>query len=191
MAHRWCHDWTSGILNIKHAHWRQIKKSIISGCMLHWFLLWSWGHLTQVCVCAAECLCLSLHPLNAPRGFLCVSVSNTRCVHIFACVWLKVCACEYERSLRGSSPAGRKHHLFSFTGKGCLRVACPLQSCCPLVCEGYIIELAQTLWPNVGGTLSSNATLLAHYLWKEVRKNCIGKCVTVKDGVDVGWRIFL
>lgn len=37
-----------------------------------------------------------------------------------------------------------------------------------MVCEVFIIELAQALWPNIGGTLSSHIALLAHYLWKEV-----------------------
>ena len=68
---------------------------------------------------------------------------------------------------------------------------CLSQSCCPLVCEGLIIELAQALWPNVGGTLSSNPTLLAHYLWKEVRKNCMWTCASFfKDGEDMKWRVY-
>lgn len=56
-------------------------------------------------------------------------------------------------------------------------VGCLSQSCCPLVCEGFIIELAQALWRNIGGMLSSYIAMLAHYLWKRVRKNLMWTCV--------------
>lgn len=48
---------------------------------------------------------------------------------------------------------------------------CLLQGCCPLVCEGFIIKLAQALWSNIGGMMRAHKAPLAHYLRKEVRTN--------------------
>lgn len=52
-----------------------------------------------------------------------------------------------------------------------LSTRCLSWGCCPLVCEGFIIKLAQALWPNIGGMMSAHKAALAHYLQKEVRKN--------------------
>lgn len=96
----------------------------------------------------------------------------TKGVRVSVWVWADV------REYSWILACGQETSSFSVYREGMSQsVGCLLKSCCPLVCEGFIIELAQALWPNVGGTLSSNATLLAHYLWNEVRKNCIWKCV--------------
>lgn len=54
---------------------------------------------------------------------------------------------------------------------------CLLRGCCPLVCEGFIIKLAQALWSNIGGKMSAHKAPLAHYLRKEVKKNSTKMCV--------------
>lgn len=43
---------------------------------------------------------------------------------------------------------GREHHLVLFTAKWCHSVCAAFHGgCCPFVCGGFIIELAQALWP--------------------------------------------
>lgn len=61
-------------------------------------------------------------------------------------------------------PCGQETSSFVYWQAMPQSIGCLSQSCCPLVCEGFIIELAQALWPNIGGMLSSHKALLAHYL---------------------------
>lgn len=111
-----------------------------------------------------------------------VGVSVCPVAQNVVCVWLKVYVCVWVwadvREYSWILACGQETSSFLVYREWMSQsVGCLSQSCCPLVCEGFIIELAQALWPNVGGTLRSNATLLSHYLWKEVRKNCMRKCV--------------
>lgn len=137
----------------------KLKRPVISGSVLHWICPWTQDHLGKVCVCAAVCLCLSV-PQWCSQGNRCYYVKVINLVifwsaymslpHILRDLfWITAFRQETWSFLvcRGEMSQGRG----SFS-----------QSCCPLECEGFIIELVRALWPDFGGRLNSNATLLLH-----------------------------
>lgn len=115
------------------------------------------------------CRLLSSHHLYILKGVL------SRTVHVCVSIsehtrgFMDAVACET------LSPLVYREGLSESAG-------CLTQSCCPLVCEGFIIELTQAVWPNSGDMLSSTATLLTHYMWKKVRQTSEmhQKCVVYK-----------
>lgn len=155
--------------------------SSLDACFIGFFSERAVNLLRGVCVCAAVCPCLSLHHTDVPKAF-CVSVWPIVYMLQFLSVCDLRCLCASLSGCEGvfmdPSPWAGNIIFSCLLDEGMSQsVDCLSQSSCPLVCEVFIIELAQALWPYVGGMLSSNATLLAHYLWKEVTKNCIWMCV--------------
>lgn len=165
--------------------------------------LCSIGFLSEPGVILLRCAFVLLYAWLLARTTLMllgVSLCSVVDVLIFLCVWDQRCAClcmsisGCKRVFMDTIACGQKTLSSLVYRQGMSQsVDGLLQSCCPLVCEGFIIELAQALWPNAGDTLSYRTTLLAHYMWKEVRKNfriAQKMCVVNKNGLDMGWHFF-